>query len=540
MNFINRAIKNVTRRLSKTILLVLTFFLIGNLVIIGLGVSNAAGSAKILTRQKMRAVVDYKIDYNKIMKYTETITDEDELNKFYENYPRVKLADVNELIKDERVKTANATSSTTWYQDNAQTVDFVHLNNQAEENMDSYNGQSCWYDASGQEVCEVYKEPWFFVKTNMFPSMIEFEDGDYQIRTGRFYSQEEIDNAAMVCVISDNLSLANGLNVGDTINLGMTTYNNQAKLLGMSEEELDVSLEIVGIFTHNHPMTPDNSNFNYCSPYENPDNTIYMPTTTMYAAQLDLSQRTFDYYAEQFANQEDSTYSDPDNRPTMENMEDHLYMDSVTLLLSDPLEVDRFVEDHQNSISQFTSLDANNEEFNKLAKPLDTLSMYAKFIIWLVVINAIVIITLVTALTLKTREYEIGVLLSIGASKLKIIAQFFIELAIVAVIGFTLSVISGSIIAKRIGYTVLEYQISSSGVNEQEDVFIYDYVSPWDNDYSTDITLDDLVAEYEVSVSPLIIGEIYILGLGIVLISVIIPSFMIMRYNPKKILMNQN
>ena len=31
-----------------------------------------------------------------------------------------------------------------------------------------------------------------------------------------------------------------------------------------------------------------------------------------------------------------------------------------------------------------------------------------------------------------------------------------------------------------------------------------------------------------------------LLGLGIVFISVIIPSFMIMRYNPKKILMNQN
>ena len=34
MNFINRAFKNVTRKMSKSILLTLTFFLIGNLVII--------------------------------------------------------------------------------------------------------------------------------------------------------------------------------------------------------------------------------------------------------------------------------------------------------------------------------------------------------------------------------------------------------------------------------------------------------------------------------------------------------------------------
>ena len=47
-----------------------------------------------------------------------------------------------------------------------------------------------------------------------------------------------------------------------------------------------------------------------------------------------------------------------------------------------------------------------------------------------------------------------------------------------------------------------------------------------------------MVDAYEVQISPLIIGEIYVAGLGIVLISILIPSLMIMRYNPKKILMS--
>ncbi|MBO7677567.1 MAG: FtsX-like permease family protein [Erysipelotrichaceae bacterium] len=265
---------------------------------------------------------------------------------------------------------------------------------------------------------------------------------------------------------------------------------------------------------------------------------IFMPSTSTYMASLAYNQKIFDYNREQYP---DDEYYDEENRPSEENMMDNTYIENVTLLLSDPLDVDKFVDDYKNSLSQFTSLDANNEEFKKLAKPLDTLSMYANFIVWLVVINAVVIISLVTALTLKTREYEIGVLLSIGASKVKVIAQFFIELALVAVLGFTLSVISGSLIAKRIGYTVLEYQIASSELNEDEaEIDYYGGFNPWDTDYTTEITLDDLISEYEVSVSPLIIGEIYILGLGIVFISVIIPSFMIMRYNPKKILMNTN
>ena len=482
MNFINRAFKNVTRRPSKSILLTLTFFLIGNLVIIGLGVSSASESAKTLTRQKMRAVVTYAVDYNKVYQYVETLTDQDEIEDFYRNYPRVKVADVAEFLADPRVRMANSISNNMWYTDSENSVDFVHLNNSREQSMEENGGQTCYYDDTGAMICETYKEPVFFIKSNMYPGMIEFEDGDYRITSGRFYNQKEIDEAAFVCLISENLAQTNGLGVGDILHLATGFLNNYQKRSGITEEDLNADFEIIGIFAHNSPLTPDMSNYDYAS-------------------------------------------------PAIEN---------VTLLLDDPLHVEDFVEDYQKSLSQFTSLDANNEEFKRLAKPLDTLSMYANFIVWLVVINAIVIISLVTALTLKTREYEIGVLLSIGASKLKVILQFFIELAIVAVLGFTLSVISGSLIAKRIGNTVLEAQIASSDVNEEEEIFTGNYLDPWNTDYTTEISLDDLISEYEVKISPLIIAEIFVLGLGIVMISVIIPSFMIMRYNPKKILMNTN
>jgi len=537
MNFINRAFKNVTRRMSKTVLLLLTFFLIGNLVIIGLGVSNASKSAKVLTRQKMRAVVTYALDHNKINQYIQEITDEDELNKFYENYPRIKLADVQELLKDERVKTANALSSATLYTPSDNSIDFVHLNNRVEENMNEGNGQSCWFDENGNQQCETYREPTFFVKANMFPNMIEFEDGDYQLTNGRFYSQDEINNGSPVVIVSENFASTNGIGVGDNITIATNYLASYMKEIGVTQEDLETSFEVIGIFSHNKPITPDASNYDYTWPYENPDNMFFMPSTSLYAAQLEFSRKQWDYYAQQFP--EEEFYQNEANRPSLENMENNMYIENVTLLLNDPLEVEQFVLDNQNSISQFTSLDANNDEFNKLAKPLDTLSMYANFIVWLVVINAIVIITLVTALTLKTREYEIGVLLSVGASKMKVIGQFFVELALVAILGFTLSVVSGSLIAKQIGNTVLEYQISSSDVTNEDD-FTYYYNDLWNTDYSTDITIDDLIAEYDVSVSPIIIAEIYVLGLVIVLISVIIPSFMIMRYNPKKILMNQN
>ena len=99
---------------------------------------------------------------------------------------------------------------------------------------------------------------------------------------------------------------------------------------------------------------------------------------------------------------------------------------------------------------------------------------------------------------------------------------------------------SGTIASKQIGASLLENQIESAGLNNEEDDNYNDYFNVWDSDYTTDVSLEDIVSEYQVTVSPVIIAEIYVVGLAIVMISVVIPSIMIMRFNPKKILMNQN
>lgn len=537
MNFFKRALKNVTRKISKTILLIITFFVIGNFVIIGLSVAKASDSAKTLTRQKMRAVVNYVVDNNSYYHDAEQIVDEDERNEFYQNYPYIRVSDVKEILKDERVKTANSITSNTWYKVDGG-IDYVHLNNSVEEQIDNM-GQSCWYDEeAGTQVCESYREPAFFVKANFLPSMIEFADGDYQVVEGNFYSQEDIDKGNRVCLISRALANANNISIGDTIKAAHQYISTWNERMGITEEDVTAEIQVIGIFEHNRPITPSTQNFDYTYPYENFDNLILMPTTTLNNLTYEYDLKTWEYYKEQYPDEE--YYQSEENAPKLDSIDNYTVMDT-TLLLNDPLEVDKFVEDYKDSVGEYKMITVNNDEFKKLSKPLDTLSDYASFIVALVVINAIVIITLVTALTLKTREYEIGVLLSIGASKLKVILQFFVELALVALIGFTLSVGSGSVISKKIGGMLLDNQIQSSGINEDNNEYDwgYEYFSPWDTNYDTKIELDDIIAEYDVTVSPLIIGEIYIMGLSIVLISVIIPSFMIMRYNPKKILMNQ-
>ena len=523
MNFFTRAIKNVTRRMSKSILLAITFFLIGNLVIIGLGINNASEQAKIETRRKMRAVVSYETDYMAFYDYADALEGEEQ-QEAYKNYPSVKLEDIKSLMSDERVKTVNVVSTNMLYSNDFETVP---LNNERESNG---GGTMTYEDGTTVE----YIEPDLKFQTNFFPNMIELEDKMYEIVEGRFYNQAEVDEGKMVCLITDKLASHNNLRVGDTITIDLISANDMRyyEQSGVTDEDIHMTLEIIGIYHNNEELDENSDEYKWMSRYDSPDNTILAPALAYGNAFYKIGMKQYEYSKEQYP----EDYTDVEV-PTPES---YTYVNKAVFLLDDPLNVDQFVADHQSDLKEFMKIDANNDTFKKLARPLDTLSLFSNIIVWIVAINAIVIITLVTALTLKTREYEIGELLSIGVSKMKIVAQFFVELIIVALIGFTLSVVSGSLVAKQVGKMVMDYQVDTESqygtLDDQNNGTIY-----WgETNYFTEISQDDLLSEYEVQINPMIIGEIYILGIGVVFISILIPSFMIMRFNPKKILMNQN
>ena len=516
MNFIQRAIRYVRRKPSKSFLLTITFFLIGNLVILGLGVSQAADNAKILTRRKMRAVVSYEVDYNAFWNYADSLTDSDEAEEAYRNMPRIDPDTAVALTEDKRVVAFNYMTTNIAY---AKDVEHVPLGNEEENNYSPEEG---------------YVTPNLMIYANLFPEMLEMHEGTYTVTEGRWYTQNEIDDAAPVVVITEELAEQNGLRVGDTMMLMIGDPNDFKNnpdtytAAGVREEDLMTELEIIGIYSTVEEVDPNSESFRWMSPYESPKNRIQMPMTTMAEMAVNSSEISYKVHPEWFGNEEIDLE---------EVRRQAMTPGRVIYLLDDPLNVDAFVADNQPRLGEYLMLNANNETFRKMARPLDTMSFFANIVVWIVVVNAVVIISLVTALTLKTREYEIGVLLSIGVSKLKIVLQLFLELIIVAFIGFTLASVSGSLMAGSVGDMVLDFQTTSEAKYEEEDS---GYVFVSSTDYFTTVTQDDLLSEYHVSVSPLLIAEIFVLGTGVVLIAIVIPSFMIMRLNPKQILLEQN
>jgi len=532
MNFINRAVTNVRRNLSRTALLLITFFVIGNFVILGLAVSKASDNAKVETRKQMKAVVSLDVDFDKYYEDGSELPI-DEQDQFYQdNQPRLNFDMVNELAKDDRVVTVDTQNMTIAY--SSSDIDVVKLGNEQDNQDNSY----CYTDENGNEICESYASPDLAVVGNLYPSMINIEDKTYEIISGEFYSEEDLDNRNHVMLVTEEFALLNNLNVGDAFkiyfddpsNLGNENINDD-----ITEDDISLDMEIIGIFRNNKVLDKNSNDYKYKQSYEAPGNMILVPATTLEYFNYERGLKQWEYAKEKYATEE--YYQDDNNKPVLE---DYQNIQSAVFLLNDPLQVDEFVSDYQANLDKYIKLDANNEMFIKLSKPLDTMSMFANFIVWLVIINAIIIISLVTALTLKNREYEIGCLLSLGASRFKIITQFFIELSIIAIIGFSLSIISASFLSNKVGESVWKAQSTYDGIVELEDNNNEYDDSFWNpsSAHVTEINYQDINDNYQARVSTSIIVQIYIAGLIIVLLAILIPSLMIMRFSPKKILMS--
>jgi len=60
--------------------------------------------------------------------------------------------------------------------------------------------------------------------------------------------------------------------------------------------------------------------------------------------------------------------------------------------------------------------------YQQMLQPLNNVSSFAKNIVILVAVAGVIILTLIIMLSIRERKYEIGVLLSLGESRVKVIS----------------------------------------------------------------------------------------------------------------------
>ena len=292
---------------------------------------------------------------------------------------------------------------------------------------------------------------------------ILFNSGVFSLKEGRHINKDDIDKI----LVHSEFAKKNNLKLKDKVSL---------QLINMTKNKTTVKehkFEIVGIFTgkKQEKYTGLSSDFS-----ENMIFTDYKSSQKALNTQKDI-------------------------------------VNKLTIFVSSPKEMKTTItkiKKIQVDWSKYT-ISKNNNAYKEALDALNGVKDIIKIMTYSIMIGGSVILSLILILWLRERIYEIGILLSIGISKLEIIAQFILELLLVSLPSILMSLIFGNLILR---------QIASGFISSDDTVSI---TSKFLND---GYNINNLI----------IFIESYIILVLIIVISVVITSGIILMKKPKKIL----
>jgi putative ABC transport system permease protein len=322
------------------------------------------------------------------------------------------------------------------------------------------------------------------VGINSFAFIADVEAGNMQLSDGEIFDE----STAGGVMISADLAVLNALSVGDQISL--TTITNEA----------EKTLMVVGIFEN----TTDNFD----------PNTIYANVET--AAEFDES-------GEELGAQSVKFY--------LLNAEDKDAFVAQALAKYPELETDGL------------KLDIDTSSYDQMVGPIESVGSFATTILWVVIIASVVIITLIVTINVKDRRYEMGVLMSLGATKMNILGQVLVEMVIVATVGFALAIPTGTVVAKAMGEGLLDSQLvmneeqstQNFGRGQSAGMPALSAGGGWAVAEQAG-TQVEAIDEINVSAGASDYAILFTAGYLIIILALIVPSVNVLRYEPKTIL----
>ena len=480
MYFITRAVAYLKKQKSKTILLSVLFFLIANIVLAGLSIQKATETATVLTRQEIGADIVYTVNASQLnADYRNGLIDANVDKSSLAGIPLVSNAD--QLLNSDYIVAVDYVAS---YEATSEAL-IPYTVTVSETTTSTGNGGSKiilgTYEDNGDVSFRTFSRPQ--------PS--DFTDKLAVLAEGRFATQAEIDAGTPVVLIEQTLADLNGWILGDRFTVYPTSDGYEA---------VPMTYEIIGIYTSQEVV--DDRTLSTTPSSLLAQNRMYTPFNTL----LTMGQSASEI--------------------------DAILLSKAVITLDDPIHI----TDYMTSIDglfplTYGIIDANDDIYESLAGPIETLGDLSSVMVWIVVIAGALILSLITALTINQRKNEIGILLAIGESKTKIVAQFIVETVLIAIMAFTLSVFSGIQIGQTISTKTLDVFLTTEPTVTT--------VVPQGKGSKTTVPTKTMEApEVDVKLDPLVLIQFFGAGLLIAMVSVAIPALYVTRFNPKQILTN--
>ena len=215
-------------------------------------------------------------------------------------------------------------------------------------------------------------------------------------------------------------------------------------------------------------------------------------------------------------------------------------IDSAIYYLKDPSKMKSFVSTASQKLDTDTlTLTANDQAYQQMLTPLNNVASFATNIVVLVAVAGVIILSLIVILSIRERRFEIGVLMSLGENKIKIIGQFFIELFVIMLVSVSLAGLTGNVIGNVIGNQLLsqqnttqQEQVQNKGNSQGGGGFMGDLGGPFTPNKQEVKQIERMT----IKMTPKTIYLLGALALGIVLMAILVASIGILRMEPKAIL----
>lgn len=456
---IKRAFFYTTRKRGKTLILLLTLFVISTFVLTGLSILAAADQSALSLRQSVGGSIKLELDKDNRQNWTY----QQGVGGTMVGYTGTPItdADIEKVMSVKGIRSYNGVGDGSVF-----AMDFSFI-----------SGFSFGPGSDYSRLPSVSNSEYFNY----------FRRGAFKLVEGRHINPED-DH---VVLISTALAERNGLKLGDTITV-QCCYD--------AGGYPNVTLKIVGIYK----STMDDGGF----------------TTTS----TDKRNRLIiDHKAMQEIMMHDVIQ----------------YDNGVEFFVDDPRDIDKIAAQIQKldlDWSCFT-LTVDNTAYEAVASSLTAMQNMVTGLIIGIVIVSIGILALILNMWIKQRTHETGILLSIGVSKVKIVAQYILETLMIAVIAFGLSYFSSGAIAQGTSNLLFSQVAETQPIPEIE--------TPDDGTEYLDITgqyipydTSNMVApdSIEVHVTAEHLLWVYLLGMAICTAAVVLASLPVVKMKPKNIL----
>lgn len=456
---IKRAFFYTTRKRGKTLILLLTLFVISTFVLTGLSILAAADQSALSLRQSVGGSIKLELDANNRQNWTY----QQGVGGTLVGYTGTPItdADIEKVMSVKGIRSYNGVGDGSVF-----AMDFSFI-----------SGFSFGPGSDYSRLPSVSNSEYFNY----------FRRGAFKLVEGRHITPED-DHAVL---ISTALAERNGLKLGDTITV-QCCYD--------AGGYPNVSLKIIGIYK----STLDDGGF----------------TTTS----TDKRNRLIiDHKAMQEIMMHDVIQ----------------YDNGVEFFADDPRDIDKIAAQIQKLDLDWScfKLTVDNTAYEAVASSLTAMQNMVTGLIIGIVIVSIGILALILNMWIKQRTHETGILLSIGVSKVKIVAQYILETLMIAVIAFGLSYFSSGAIAQGTSNLLFSQVAETQPIPEIE--------TPDDGTEYLDITgqyipydTSDMVApdSIEVHVTAEHLLWVYLLGMAVCTATVVLASLPVVKMKPKNIL----